>query len=399
LLTIPVDSFNSILTLLKLENYPPLLAYLSYSARKGVATSLVENVLKNDTVIDEADDANKFLELIGPLVRDEDGQVDPPEDEFAEEQNLIARMIHLFDNQVTDKQYLLLTTIRKQFGAGGNRIKFTLPPLLISSLRLALRYEKLKSEDELWAKKCQKVFQFSHQTATALFKANHFEVSLRLFLQCAQAADVCQFETIAYEFMTQSFLIYEENIADSRAQLAAITLIIGTLQTMRVFGAENQDTLTTKCALYSSKLLKKPDQCAAVQLCSHLFWPVAMKGRGETEENLTRDGKRVLECLQKSLKIADSCMEANLNVQLFVEILNRYVYYFEKRNEAVTVKYVSGLIDLINTNLSNMDAKDETAKIIKLHFANTLKYIKYRKERPGTVSFEEIDTSALNSLS
>jgi len=50
----------------------------------------------------QADEANKFLELIVPLVRDEEGQVDPPE-----EQNLIARMIHLFENSVADKQYLV----------------------------------------------------------------------------------------------------------------------------------------------------------------------------------------------------------------------------------------------------------------------------------------------------
>ena len=117
-----------------------------------------------------------------------------------------------------------------------------------------------------------------------------------------------------------------------------------------------------------------------------------MKDRNETEDGLTKDGRRVLECLQKSLKIADACMEAGLNVQLFVEILNRYVYYFEKKNEAVTVKYVSGLIDLISTNLGNLDAKDDNSKVIKLHFANTLKYIKYRKERPSAVSFEDIDT-------
>jgi len=119
---------------LKLESCPPLQSHLSYSARKGVAASFVENVLKNDTYIDEvildknqsskqavsqcpsfllfffffqADEANKCLELIAPLVRDEEGQVDPPEKEFAEEQNLIARMIHLFENSVADKQYLV----------------------------------------------------------------------------------------------------------------------------------------------------------------------------------------------------------------------------------------------------------------------------------------------------
>ena len=79
--------------MLKLESCPPLQSHLSYSARKGVAASFVENVLKNDTYIDEvildknqsskqavsqcpsfllfffffqADEANKFLELIAP---------------------------------------------------------------------------------------------------------------------------------------------------------------------------------------------------------------------------------------------------------------------------------------------------------------------------------------------
>jgi len=53
LLSIPLDSFNNIITILKLENYAPLLSFLSYSARKSVAINLVENVLKNDTKISE----------------------------------------------------------------------------------------------------------------------------------------------------------------------------------------------------------------------------------------------------------------------------------------------------------------------------------------------------------
>lgn len=66
----------------------------------------------------------------------------------------------------------------------------------------------------------------------------------------------------------------------------------------------------------------------------------------------------VLECLQKSLKIADTCMAASLNVLLFVEILNQYIYYFSMRNEMVTQKYLSSLIDLINTNMATMDSSD-----------------------------------------
>jgi hypothetical protein len=44
----------------------------------------------------------------------------------------------------------------------------------------------------------------------------------------------------------------------------------------------------------------------------------------------------VLECLQRALRVADACMDTAVSVELFVEILNRYVYYYEQENEAVS---------------------------------------------------------------
>lgn len=48
-----------------------------------------------------------------------------------------------------------------------------------------------------------------------------------------------------------------------------------------------------------------------------------------------RDGKRVMECLKKGLRIANQCMDACVQVQLFVEVLNHYVYFYEKGNSQV----------------------------------------------------------------
>lgn len=70
----------------------------------------------------------------------------------------------------------------------------------------------------------------------------------------------------------QAFSLYEDEISDSKAQLAAITLIIGTFERMKCFSEENHEPLRTQCALAASKLLKKPDQCRAVSICAHLFW-------------------------------------------------------------------------------------------------------------------------------
>lgn len=58
-------------------------------------------------------------------------------------------------------------------------------------------------QDELWEKKSQKVFQYVHQTTSALAKADYPALALRLFLQCALAADDVRFEAIAYEFFTR----------------------------------------------------------------------------------------------------------------------------------------------------------------------------------------------------
>ena len=61
-------------------------------------------------------------------------------------------------------------------------------------------------QDDKWEKKCQKIFQFCHQTISALIKAEMAELPLRLFLQGAMTAGDITFEnheTVAYEFMSQ----------------------------------------------------------------------------------------------------------------------------------------------------------------------------------------------------
>ncbi len=71
----------------------------------------------------------------------------------------------------------------------------------------------------------------------------------------------------------------------------------------------------------------------------------------------------MLDCLQRSLKIADVCMQSSAHVSLFVEILNRYLFYFEAGNDKVTTKYLQGLVDLINEHTANMEAGPEATSV------------------------------------
>jgi len=373
LLSIPLETFQNILTVLKLEMYPRLITFLAFDNRKRVAMDITKTAVEFTPAIPQADQVNKLLELIAPLVKDETAETATPQtdqEDFEEEQTTVASLVHLFDSEDVEQLFLMYVTARKHFGQGGpKRIKYTLVPLVFRVLKLTLRIKSMEAQDADWGQKAKKVFKFAHETVTALARTNLPDLSLRLFIQCAHAANKCgpNFETIAYEFITQAFVIYEEQVsADSQAQYNALNLMIGSLPMMTAFSDENYDTLVTKTALYSSKLLKKPDQCRAIYMCSHLFW---------VPERNYNNGKRVLECLQKSLKIADTCMDSAMNVHLFVEILNQYLYYFENGCDAVTSEYLSGLIALINTNIANMDAAHEVT-----HYKNTLEFIKTKKE-------------------
>lgn len=205
----------------------------------------------------------------------------------------------------------------------------------------------------------------------------------------------------------------QESMGGSSAY-QAILAIANSLACLRYFDKKQYEALITKVTLYGSKLLKKQDQCRAIYNCAHLWWwcdplideksptveeestePESAKNadgepkeeaapekeNDDNEENdedektqdnedkksvasaldepsLYRDPKRVLECLQKSLRVADSCMDPYLLIKLFVEILMRCVIFNLYDNWLVDSRYISGLIDLIKTNMANFNTTE-----------------------------------------
>lgn len=88
-------------------------------------------------------------------------------------------------------------------------------------------------------------------------------------LSCLSPSFLC---AISLSYTLQAFTLYEEEISDSREQVAALNLVIGCIERMSSLGDENHATLRSKCAVAASRLLKKPDQCRCVSLSAHLFW-------------------------------------------------------------------------------------------------------------------------------
>lgn len=349
LLLAPLQSYVSIFTALSLPQYVPLVHSQTYPTRRAVAGEVARTLLKDLTKISTLSGLDGVLEILKVIIKEGSQapagypgvqQRRPLEtDETIEEQGWLARIVHLVHSDDNDTQFALIQKTSQVYSEGNERIKFTTPALITSSIKLARRYKSREHYDDNWSSQSSALYKFMHSLLSRLLTRvpSSADLCLRLFVQLGSIADLNGFEEVAYEFFTQAFTIYEESVSDSRAQFQAVCIIAGALCECRGFTRENYDTLITKAALHGSKLLKKPDQCRAVYLASHLWWAVPLASRGEEDEKgLYRDGKRVLECLQRALRVADACMDAAVSVELFVEILNRYVYYFEQQNEAVS---------------------------------------------------------------
>jgi len=377
LLSSPLEAFGVVATL-SLSSYPGLVALLEDGARRHMGSTIIRTILKTGAVVTDQPKVEMLLENISRLVKDPEG-AEPPEvdEDFEEEQQLVARLVATaIQGSTPEVQLKMLHTVRKHFGAGGvARLRFTLPPLVFLCLKLARETVEAGAAAQVSLKK---VFQFLHQTVQVLADNGGVpDIALRLYLHCAMAADAAQLEPIACEFFTQALVVYEEEVSDSRAQVSAMNLIIGALRSCRCITQENRDSLVHKCAGYSSRLLKKADQCRAAYVCSHLFW---------TED--VKDSENVLLCLKRSLKIANKAQEMasaahaeSVSSTLFVEVLNKYLYFFSDGNEAVTPSILQGLMELIRNEMSENGA----GPAVESFYRSTLRHIQHQKAQGGEV--------------
>lgn len=219
---------------------------------------------------------------------------------------------------------------------------------------------------------------------------SHLKLVLQLYLDSASLADQLRLGSLAFELFNESLVVFEENLmmsSNSQAILEPYSSIGGStpyeliisiankVLSLRFLCKADYEALTTKITLYGSKMLRKQDQCRTVYYCAHFWWwtepIISEESPVVTETDLDQSGvedkakegeghglyhvpKRVLECLQKSLKTASVCLDPQLSLRLFVEVLNRCLIFHEYGNGLVDSEYINGLIELIRTNIENL---------------------------------------------
>lgn len=410
------------LQVLVLEHYPNVLQLLQHSARKEVALQIAQIVLDRNLILKTEEDVKRLFRFLAPLLVDDSESVVPigqqqaalsPEEltEFLQEQETVCQLVHQIQNKNSDKMFQLFVLVRSFFGPGGpTRMSVTLPTLLYKVLDLVPHVRKRElqvqngeieeggepiSPPETSAKK---YFLFVHKTLSSVLNANAPDVAIQLWLKAASVANSIDFGSGAFsdicsEFLDQALSVYEEDVTEARAQYRAINLMVAVVSEMSCLDESSYDALAAKLTQHSIKLLKKPQQCKAVNICSHLFWNRTKQSSGKVQE-----------CLQKCLKLAEQCVSANpAQSVLFVEILDSYIYYLEMGCPEIRVAALNTLIQICREHIGELissqqmtpdggGAVAEAAETISAYFRQVITYLASKANDPR---FAELDRSLL----
>lgn len=434
LLIAPIKHFTSIKKLLDLPFFHEFYLKLSDAEyQKNISLEIInkftENTEDDVEMFSTTEDIDKVFKYLAVLIKDSNKNMDTAKNlgitksiqvngdgyitqEFLNIQENICKLIHLITNKNPFVNLTNLMYVRKKYlNKSLENIIYTYPTLIskiLNNIRIA-GYLNLKTKSTNRDLLLTTHFKNLSVIIDELYQHHqqfYSELILKFYLNAASVADQLKQETISYELFTQCFIVYEENlifsstknytnvhdITGGSASYQAIVAIANRLTSLRYFNKENYENLITKVTLYGSKLLKKQDQCRSVYFCAHLWWwcDLYIKDSSPTvenpEETLYRDSKRVLECLQKALRVADSCMDPFLSIKLFIEILSRYLIFNIYDNHLIDARYINGLIHLIRTNLANLkddnsgiDGDNDEAHLIKQIsdlFERVLSYIR-----------------------
>jgi len=406
LLAVPLESDHS---LFDMTDFDGLILFLDYNMRKNVGLKIVQSLYKSNSKekLDSVEKIQKLLKLIRPLIADVEDAQEEDNYTFESEQNEVSKMIFVVNSQDPEVIYEIYGELKNVFVEGGsNRRKMTLPPLgnciIAFCHKLSLAYdnknglisEEIKKSsyvteninsidiskidsDETFYKLMLNVYKLLNEVITLVSQENP-EEALKLYLASASQVNSIQsdrnnFEEACASFMNAAMNIYQEGKYDQNMKFSLLTQIVGYILSFTILGNENVENIIKILMESGAKMVKRGDQFNSMLSIGEIYYLVI------------KDGNKVNDCIAKARKYADFAMTNPQNLILFVELLNKFLYYVENGDEIITIKpeQIDEIIELIRNHIQTI--KNEVSvdssflPNIEKYFDNTIEIIKKRK--------------------
>ena len=406
LLAVPLESEHS---LFDMNDFDGLILFLDYNLRKNLALKIIESLYKFESKekLDSVDKVQKLLKLIRPLITDVEDALEEDDETFESEQNEVSKLIFVVKSENPEVIYDIYGELKNILVDGGtNRRKITLPTLANCIIafcnKLSLTYdnknglvseelkknpyvnENLKSldiskidSDETFYKLMLNVYKLLNEIITIINQENP-ESAFKLYLASASQvnniqSDKANFEEACASFMNAAMNIYQEGKFDQNIKYSLLSQTVGYLLKFTILSNENVENIIKILMESGAKMVKRGDQFNSMLSIGEIYYTVL------------KDGKKVNDCIAKARKYADFAMTNPQNLVLFVELLNKFLYYADNGDEVISIKpeQIDDIIELIRNHIQTI--KNEVSvdssflPDIEKYFNNTIDVIQKRK--------------------
>jgi len=412
LLSAPLESTLSIFDL---PNFPILMDYLDFSSRSTLALRIIESLVGVNTKekLDTVEKMNILLDFIRPLLIDSNDGNENDLYQFEYEQQSVAKLIFIIKTENPEVQKQMLETLKDVFIKGGfKRQKYTLPPLVnayhifISNVAQIYDYNlnpysivnrpnhenylknyKLEFADSSeFISFTQKIYG-SIEEIINIIRQEYPENAFRLMLNTASNMKSLKsegeiFSENCFNLMNDSLSILQDSKLEADKKLGLLNILISTTCTMNTIPKENIITFINSLVQFSQTLPKRSEQTLAILNCSHLYMT-----------DFNKDFTKIQECLTKAKRFADFAMSNPQNLNLFVCILNKYLFFIEKGVDILKIDNINDIIELIKNHVLTIKTESTNSAFlpeIEKYFDITMATINTRKAAGNHKIYEEI---------
>lgn len=203
-----------------------------------------------------------------------------------------------------------------------------------------------------------------------ILSSQYSELCIKLLLTvCHVLNRYDEFSGDVYDYCAQILIIYEDEVSDSKLQYIMIHTLINNIRQYNSIPLDQYNVLAQKIIQLSHSLLRKQDCIGCLLQCTHLYYSAVDSGR--------TDEKKLLQLLQRTLKLTNDINTDTIKNQLFVDILCKYIYFYKYKIAAIQIKYINGIIELIQQQLADSISVDQPS--IQQYYVNILRYIQYQQ--------------------
>jgi len=338
-----------LLKVLSLKNYAELINCLPYELRHETHRFIAKKVTEKNYILKNKDELSLVFSCIHTIYKDATDMSQLNDEEISNDCDMF-KSVSLSTVVEEPTFFDIIDVIKKAVSESGNKRSLLIIPTIISMYLRAVKVMPAEKDN---------MFKSVMELLKTLKPMSHF-VTIKSCIECGSVGSQFKYSKSAY-FFEMAITLFEDS--DDIPKEETLRLIISVLAS-----CELEDEFNEIYLVGCGKFIQRIESAF---LRGKLYCQLSLAMFNEVRKNV----KQSINYLQKAVREAGVCQEAEENNELMIDILNIYIIHFIRDNSEITAEFINNFANVIKENLGQTEVPK-----IQAYYQETVRYITQRGE-------------------